>query len=278
MVLLAAAAWTASYIATNNIAVLEPKGMIGEKEKELLIISSLLMLIVVIPVFIFTLAFAFWYRKDNQKAKHDPEWSHSTVAELCWWIVPCLIITVLGVLTWKSSHELNPFQPIVVENKKPLEIQVVALQWKWLFIYPEQNVASLNYVTFPAKRPINFVITADAPMNSFWIPQLGGQIYAMPAMTTKLHLIASEEGEYQGSSSNLSGTGFAGMRFVAKASSDEEFSEWTKKVKQSDDKLGQEEYQELVSASENAPVTFYRLTDPDLFNSILMKYQMGIKR
>ena len=188
-------ALTALYISQNSIDVLEPQGMIGEKERELIITASLLMLIVVVPVFILTWFFAWKYRAGRQ-SKHEPDWEHNYIAEYCWWGVPIIIIAILAVDTWKSSHELNPFKPI--ENgTKPITIQVVSLDWKWLFLYPEQGIATINYVQFPEKTPINFAITSDAPMNSFWIPKLGGQIYAMPGMRSKLHLIANESGSYQ---------------------------------------------------------------------------------
>ena len=164
------------------------------------------------------------------KAKHAPDWEHNYIAEYCWWGVPIVIIVILAVTTWKSSHDLNPFKPIESE-KKPLAIQVVALHWKWLFIYPEQGIATVNFVQFPEKTPINFEITSDAPMNSFWIPQLGGQIYAMPAMRSKLHLIANEIGSFRGVSANISGKGFAGMTFTAKSSSEEDFDAWVQSGK-----------------------------------------------
>lgn len=182
-----------------------------------------------------------------------------------------MIIVILAVITWKTSHELNPFKPIVT-HKKPVEIQAVALNWKWLFIYPEQGIATINLVQFPEKTPINFEITADAPMNSFWIPQLGGQIYAMPAMRSKLYLLANEQGSYTGRSSNISGKGFAGMVFTAKATSEEEFNEWVDSVKGSGKSLTMESYNELVEPSEYDPVSYYTLLDSDLFNKIIMKY------
>jgi cytochrome o ubiquinol oxidase subunit 2 len=271
LLFLAALALTAMYISTLNVAVLEPKGMIGEKERDLIITSSLLMLIVVIPVFALTLIFAWIYRESNTKAKHHPDWEHNYIAEYCWWGVPVFIIAILAVITWKSSHELNPFKPIV-NGKKPLTIQAVALEWKWLFIYPEQGIAAINFVQFPEKTPINFEITSDAPMNSFWIPQLGGQIYAMPAMRSKLHLIANEPGSFRGCSANISGTGFAGMKFTAKSSSEEEFNQWVQSVKQSQKSLNLEEYQHLLRPSEYAPIAYYVLTQQDLFDQIIMKY------
>jgi cytochrome o ubiquinol oxidase subunit II len=257
------------YINTHTIDVLEPKGMIGERERELMITASLLMLIVVIPVFILTWFFAWKYR-EGHKLKHEPNWEHNYIAEYCWWGVPIVIIIILAVTTWKSSHDLNPFKPI--ENgKKPVVIQVVALDWKWLFLYPEQGIATVNFVQFPEKTPINFAITSDAPMNSFWIPQLGGQIYAMPAMRSKLHLIANEPGSFRGVSANISGKGFAGMKFIAKASTDEEFDQWVLKVKQAGQHL---DYEKLASPSEYHPVEVYILDQQDLFDRILMKYMM----
>jgi cytochrome o ubiquinol oxidase subunit II len=270
---LAAIAVSALYISNHSIAVLDPKGMIGEKERDLIITASLLMLIVVIPVFIFALVFAWKYRASNEKARHEPDWEHNYIAEYCWWGVPIIIIAILAVITWKSSHELNPFRPIVTD-KKPLTIQVVALDWKWLFIYPEQSIATVNFVQFPEQTPINFEITSDAPMNSFWIPQLGGQIYAMPAMRSKLHLIANEPGTFRGCSANISGKGFAGMKFTAKSSSQEDFNQWVQSVKQPAKVLNLDEYNQLLKPSEYNPVVYYVLGQAGLFDQILMKYMM----
>ncbi len=259
------------YLGQQNIAVLEPKGIIGMKEKDLMVTASLLMLIVVVPVFILTWVFAWKYRETNEKAKHTPDWEHNSLAECCWWGVPVVIIAILAVLTWKSSHELNPFTPIESE-KEPITIQVVALQWKWLFLYPEQGIAAVNFVQFPENTPVEFEITADAPMNSFWIPQLGGQIYAMPGMQSKLHLMANEIGEYRGSSSNISGDGFAGMVFTAKVTSEEEFAAWVAQVKQSDKVLDWHGYEQLALPSSYAPVSYYVLQQRNLFQQVLMKY------
>ena len=271
LLFLGVAAVTAFYLRSHSIAVLEPKGMIGEEERDLIITSSLLMMIVVVPVFILTWAFAWIYREGNTKAKHRPDWEHNYIAEYCWWGVPIVIIVVLAILTWRSSHALNPFSPIKSE-KNPLTIQVVGLQWKWLFIYPEQGIATLNYVQFPEKVPISFEITSDAPMNSFWIPQLGGQIYAMPAMRSKLHLIANETGNFRGCSANISGTGFAGMRFIARASTQEDFDQWVVSVKQSEKQLNLDIYDQLVQPSEYVSPTSYVLIQEDLFDRVLMKY------
>jgi len=269
---LGSAALTALYISTHTIDVLEPKGIIGEREAELLTTASLLMLIVVIPVFILTWIFAWKYR-EGHLLKHEPDWEHNYIAEYCWWGVPILIIIALAITTWKSTHDLNPFKPIV-NGKKPLSIQVVALNWKWLFLYPEQGIATVNFVQFPEKTPLNFAITSDAPMNSFWIPQLGGQIYAMPAMRSKLHLIANETGSFKGVSANFSGTGFAGMRFTATASTEADFDAWVLQVKQSGKPLNLTTYEQLALPSEYHPVEYYTLENLDLFDRILMKYMV----
>lgn len=269
------------YVMSNQIAVLDPKGMISIEQKDLLITASLLMLIVVIPVFAFAIFFSWKYRSTNKDAKHTPDWEHNTIAELCWWGVPLLVIVILGLITWKTTHDLNPFKPI--ENgKRPLRIQAVALRWKWLFIYPEQGIATINYTQFPEKIPLDFEITADAPMNSFWIPQLGGQIYAMPAMRSEIHLIANEKGTFSGKSANYSGPGFAGMNFTAVASSEDEFSDWVQSVRSRGSPLNFNIYEKLVEPSEYDPVSYYTLEDPDLFFQILEKYgpeyqQQGMK-
>lgn len=266
-------AWAIWFIAHHNIEVLNPKGIIAAKQRDLIWTATWLMLLVVVPVLVMTLAFAWRYRASNTKAKYSPEWSHSHFAEALWWGIPCIIIVALAIITWTSSHELYPFKPLE-SDKKPLKIQVVALQWKWLFIYPEQGIATVNLVQFPERTPIDFEITADAPMNSFWIPQLGGQIYAMAAMRTKLHLMASEPGEFRGCSANISGTGFAGMTFVAKASSEQEFDSWVQSAK-SQGVLGGAEYAELARPSESNPVALYSLGEPQLFEQIIMKYMQG---
>lgn len=265
------------YISTHNIPVLEPKGLISSKERELIITCSLLMLVVVIPVLILTFVFAWKYREGNEGAKHTPDWEHNYIAEMCWWGVPFVIIVILAVITWKTSHELNPFKPIE-SNKKPIEIQAVALNWKWLFLYPNEGIATVNFVQFPEKHPVNFEITADAPMNSFWIPQLAGQIYAMPAMRSKLYVMATEQGTFSGRSSNISGKGFSGMIFKAKSSSENEFNEWVAQVKSSGRALNLKSYEALLEPSEYDPVSYYVLEDRDLFDQIMMKYMTPEKK
>lgn len=272
LVVLVFVVWLAViYISQHTIPVLEPAGAIGHAESDLIITSTLLMLIVVIPVFALAAFFAWKYRGSNFSARHEPNWEHNYLAECFWWGVPCVIIAVLAVLTWRSSHELDPFKPLD-SDVPPIAIQVVALDWKWLFIYPEQGIATVNFVQFPEQTPLNFEITADAPMNAFWIPALGGQIYAMPAMRSKLHLIADQTGRYRGCSANISGTGFAGMSFAAVSSSKKEFQTWVKDIRASAPPLNWDSYQELVQPSQYNPVAYYVLEQTDIFDEILMQY------
>lgn len=259
------------WLHSADMVLLRPKGLIAERQAELINLASLLSLIVVVPVFAMTFFIAWKYRAGNKRAKYQPDWDHSRLAETAWWIVPLILITILSVITWKSTHELDPYKPLASQTK-PVEIQVVALQWKWLFIYPKQNIATVNYIQFPEDTPVNFTITADAPMNSFWIPRLGGQVYAMAGMSTKLHLMADHIGEYPGGSANLSGAGFSGMRFTAKASSLADFDSWVHSVKQSSYQLNRDIYAILAKPSENAPVTQYASSQPGLYDTIVSKF------
>ena len=257
------------FLLNSNAAVLNPKGLIGLEQKNLMVIATWLILIVVAPVIILTFAIAWRYREGNTKARYTPLWDKNRFAEGVWWGIPLIVIAFLSVLAWNSSHQLDPFKPIV-SNGKTLTIEVVALDWKWLFIYPEQKIATINYVRFPEKTPVLFKITADAPMNSFWIPRLGGQIYAMAGMTTKLYLQASEIGIFRGSSANFSGKGFSGMTFNAEATSPEDFESWIQAVKKSSPALNFEQYQQVAKPSQNNVPTTYTLEEGDLFERILM--------
>ncbi|WP_316356783.1 ubiquinol oxidase subunit II [Candidatus Neptunichlamydia sp. REUL1] len=270
LLIIAVGALTVYFVSTHNIPVLEPKGLISVKERELIITSSLLMLIVVIPVLVLAVVFGWKYR-EGRGSKHTPDWEHNNIAECFWWGVPVVIIIILAVITWKTSHDLNPFKPIQ-NGTTPIKIQAVALDWKWLFIYPDQGIATVNYVQFPEKTPIDFVVTADAPMNSFWIPQLGGQIYAMPAMTTSIHLLANETGEFEGRSANISGKGFAGMIFKAVASNKQDFQNWVQHVKSSGKELSWDIYKQLVEPSEYNNVEIYGKIEDQLFDQILIQY------
>jgi cytochrome o ubiquinol oxidase subunit 2 len=259
------------FVKPIDIAILNPSGMIGLEQKNIMLTSTWLMLIIVIPVFILTFVISWVYRESNEKSKYTPNWDYSFLAEMIWWGIPCIIVVILSVIVWRSSHQLDPFKPIDTD-KKPIVIQAVALQWKWLFIYPEQRIATVGYIQFPEKTPIKFEITADAPMNSFWIPRLGGQIYAMPGMKTKLYLIANEMGTFRGSSANFSGTGFVDMTFVVKATSEMDFNEWVQSIKGSSEKLNLTSYDQLAQPDQKVSKAFYILEDLDLHNQIIKKY------
>ncbi len=270
IILLELLAMGAIYMQGVNFAVLNPKGTIAFEQRNLMIIATALSLIVVIPVFALTFFIAWKYRASNTKATYSPNWDHNKKLEAIWWGVPIALIIILGVMTWTSSHRLDPRRPIA-SSKKPITIQVIALEWKWLFIYPEYNLASVNYIQLPEDTPINFEITADAPMNSFWIPQLGGQIYAMNGMKTRLNLMASDQGTYRGLSANMSGEGFADMKFTVRAVSQDDFDEWTRMVKQSPDVLDNNSYSKLAKPSKNNQLSYYT-SQASLFDTIIMKY------
>ena len=261
------------FFSNTNVDVLNPKGEIAAKQRDILIFSVSLISIVVIPVFVMLGMFAWKYRDSNKKATYRPDWDNNKFLEAIWWGIPFVIILILAVVTWRTSHELDPYKSLA-STTKPLNVQVVALQWKWLFIYPDQKVASVNLLQIPEDTPINFTITADAPMNAFWIPSLGTQVYAMSGMSSKLSLNATETGDYKGSSSNISGEGFADMAFTARASTKAEFDAWVDKAKRSPKKLDQTAYDELAKpASVKEPVQ-YVLQKNDLYDTIVMKYMM----
>ena len=254
-----------------NMALLDPKGAIGMEQKSLIMTATWLMLIVVIPVIIMTFLFAWKYRASNKNATYSPNWSHSNKIEFVVWIVPCIIILILGTLTWKSTQALDPRNPLPSENK-PLVIEAISLDWKWLFIYPEQGIATVNEIAFPANVPVQFKVTSGSVMNSFFIPQLGSQIYAMAGMQNQVHLIANEEGVYKGMSANYSGKGFSGMKFTATATSVDKFDEWIMKVKQSAKGLQMADYEQLAKPTENNAVEYFSSVKSGLYQDIINKY------
>lgn len=264
--------------------LIDAKGVIALQENKLLLTATLLMLVIVIPVILLTLFFAWRYRASNHKATYAPEWAHSTLLEIIWWFIPCVIIAILATITWISSHTLDPYHSIYVVAKdqktqtarpvKPITIQVIALDWKWLFIYPEQNIATINFIQFPVNVPVEFFISAEGAMNSFSIPQLAGQVYAMAGMQTKLHLITDVPGDYKGFSANFSGDGFSDMKFIARASSQAEFEQWVKDVKKSPATLTTTQYKELTKPSIKHAVSYFSAADPQLFNNVVMKVMM----
>ena len=261
----------AALLSGCHASWLEPAGKIAVDEKSLIITATLLMLIVVIPVILMALYFPWKYRESNTSATYTPNWSYSHRIEAVVWGIPCAIILALGIITWKTTHDLDPYRPLD-SNVKPLTIEVVALDWKWLFIYPDQHIATINEIAFPTDVPVNFKITSDTVMNVFFIPQLGSQIYAMAGMQTQVNLIADQPGTFDGLSTNFSGAGFPDMKFTATASSQAGFDAWVAKVKASGNKLGLDNYGDLAKPSSKDPVKYFSTVEPVLFAAVLDKY------
>ncbi|MBZ9776569.1 ubiquinol oxidase subunit II [Mesorhizobium sp. CO1-1-8] len=264
-------------LGSCSMVVMDPAGDVAAQQRDLLMVSTALMLIVIIPVMALTIFFAWRYRQSNREARYEPDWDHSTHLELVIWAVPLLIIICLGAVTWMGTHLLDPYRPIgrvsagkpLPPDVRPLEIEVVALDWKWLFIYPEYGVAVVNELAAPVDRPISFRITSASVMNSFYIPALAGQIYAMPGMETRLHAVINKSGDYEGFSANYSGAGFSGMRFAFHGLDDAGFQAWIAKAKDGGGKLDRNGYLELERPSENQPVRHYAAVDTDLYKAIL---------
>lgn len=256
----------------STILLFDPKGPIGEAERFVIIAAIVLMLIVVIPVFIMAFWFPRKYRASNIESTYMPKWSHSARIEFFMWSVPIAIVMALAILAWTSTHSLDPYKPIHSADK-PINIEAVSLDWKWLFIYPDQNIATVNQITFPVNVPVSFKITSDTVMASFFIPQLGSQIYAMAGMQTRLHLLADKPGAYAGHNQQFTGSGYADMHFKANAVSREEFQSWVQKIRQSPEKLDLDRYEKLAKPSVGYhPVTYFCSVKPDLFEYILRKY------
>ncbi|MBP6115501.1 MAG: ubiquinol oxidase subunit II [Neisseriaceae bacterium] len=253
--------------------LMDPKGPIGLAQRDLIFTATWLMLIVVVPVFIMIVAFSWRYRANNHKATYAPNWAHSNAIEAVVWLVPVVIIVILGRITWYSTHELDPRKPIVSANAAAtLNVQVIALDWKWLFIYPEQGVASVNELALPVNTPVRFSITSNSVMNSFFIPQLGSQLYSMGGMQNTLHLIASETGRYSGMSANYSGNGFSGMKFMALVQEPADFDAWVEQAKTTPQTLNWDSLQTLAATSQDHPVGYYAAVTPGLYQGILGQF------
>jgi cytochrome o ubiquinol oxidase subunit II len=260
-------------IGGSTVALFAPAGTVASQESGAIKLSVLLMLLIVVPMFILLFAFAWKYREGNRNAKYEPVRARSVWGQLVLWLIPAVLVAVLAVLNWDSAHAVDPYQPIR-SSAPPITIQVVALAWKWLFIYPQQNIATVNYVEFPENVPVHFDLTADAPMSSFWIPQLGSQIYAMNAMMTQLNLIASTTGQYTGKDTEINGEGYAGMTFTAKSVSLNDFNNWVVQVQRSTSTLDVASYNALAAPSEYDPPAYYSSVASGLFGNIMMKYMM----
>lgn len=262
----------------KNVAVLNPQGAIAAQQKDLIMFTLMLSAIIVIPVFVMLGLFAWKYRESNQKSLYTPDVEGNRWIELLWWGIPIIIIAALSVVTWVTTHQLDPYKKLD-SSVKPLTVQVVAMQWKWLFIYPEQKLVTVNELRIPARTPINFQITADGPMSAFWIPNLGSQTYAMTGMTAQLSLIADRPGTYRGSNSNISGEGYSEMFFNAIAMPENEFDAWVKKTVLEHDRNGRHydwsTYEKMVTPTLKNKVAYYHLHDDDLYTEIINKYAHG---
>jgi cytochrome o ubiquinol oxidase subunit 2 len=264
-------------LAGCNFVVMQPSGDVAVQQRNLILASTGLMLLIIVPVIVLTLVFAWRYRESNREAVYDPDWHHSTQLEVVIWTAPLIIIIALGALTWISTHVLDPFRPLqrieagrpVPEGVKPLTVQVVALDWKWLFFYPEYGIATVNEMAAPVDRPIEFKITASSVMNAFYVPALAGMIYAMPGMETKLHAVINKPGDYNGLSSHYSGSGFSRMTFRFLGLPTGEFDQWVAKSKAEGKDLSREAYLDLEKPSEQVPVTYYKSVADGLYGLIV---------
>jgi cytochrome o ubiquinol oxidase subunit 2 len=254
-----------------HFAILDPKGVIAASEKKLFVDAIFLMLLVVVPVIIMSIIIPFRYRASNTKAVYKPDWAHSTIMEIIWWTIPCVIIVILSIWTWVYTHKLDPYRPLAADENTVM-IDAIALDWRWLFIYPQQHIATINYLELPVNKPVRLFITSDAPMNSLEIPRLAGQIYAMTGMQTKLNLMATSTGDYTGLSTNFSGEWFAGMRFAVHVVSNDEFNQWTKKIAASPTKLTMQTYNELAKPTKDTSIYYFSSPLPGLFSDTIIKY------
>jgi cytochrome o ubiquinol oxidase subunit 2 len=257
--------------------ILDPKGPIASAERLLLINSMAIMLVVAVPVILATLAFAWWYRASNSRASRSAAEDHEGRIEFVVWSIPALTVILLGGVIWIGSHQLDPPAPIAAKTE-PLRVDVVALDWKWLFIYPAQRVAAVNELVIPAGTPVNFRLTSATVMNSFFIPQLGSQIYTMGGMATHLNLLADAPGDYPGFSANFSGDGFSDMRFIAKAVPAGDFDAWLTEARGAGAVLDDAGYAALAKPSKAVPPTIYRSVEPDLFEHIIDRTVAGSEK
>lgn len=272
----AASAATLALLTTacdlRHAAVIDPKGPIALAERNLLFDAFCVMMIVIVPVIVLTLWFAWRYRASNTKATYTPTWANSVGIDAITWLIPAVIVMAVAVLLWRSTHRLDPYRPLE-SAEAPIDVQVVAQDWKWLFIYPEQGIAVVNQLAFPAGRPVSLRITSDTVMNSFYVPQLAGQIYAMAGMQTRLQMLADQPGTFVGRNSQYSGGGYSKQHFEVQAMSQADFEAWVARAKQAGSRLDATTYPALAAKSRANPITYYSTVEPKLFDSIIDKYR-----
>ena len=255
----------------REMPVLNPQGTIADQQYVLILITVGLGVFVVVPVFILLFAILWRYREGNKKAKYDPDLEGNKGLEVLWWGIPILIILALSIITFISTHALDPYKELQ-SDKTPVKIQVIALNGNWLFVYPNEKISTLNYIKIPENTPVNFTVTSDAPMNSFWIPALAGQVYAMSGMTTKLHVMSDSTGTYNGATANISGPGYADMRFKVYSVKQDDYDLWARDAMGSPNELTNDSYDELVPVQPHQAEKTYKLVAISIFDDVIMKY------
>lgn len=277
---LAALPLLASLLAgCSQLVVLNPAGDVAAQQGDLVVVATVLMLLIIVPVIALTLWFAWRYRQGSRHAEtnYAPDWHHSTKLELVIWAAPLVIIIALGAITWITTHKLDPYRPLdrisaqkaLPENVKPLEVQVVSLDWKWLFVLPEQGIATVNELAAPVDRPIRFTLTSSSTMNAFYVPDLAGMIYTMPGMQTELNAVINRPGVFRGLSSHYSGAGFSGMNFRFHGLSEQDFAQWVAKAKGEGQPLTRAAYLALAKPSERHPVQRFSSVEDGLFDRVV---------
>jgi len=282
---LGALAASALPLAGCDWIVMKPHGDIAVQQAQLIVTSTFLMLLIIVPVIALTLFFAYRYRQSNTRATYTPDWDHSTKLELVIWGAPLLIIIALGAITWISTHKLDPYRPLervdaqraLAPGSEPLVVNVVAMDWKWLFLYPEQGIATVNELAVPVDRPIEFRMTSSTVMNAFYVPAMAGMIYAMPGMQTKLNAVMNRTGSYEGISANYSGAGFSDMRFKVLSLGEGDFDAWVAAQRKGGEALGRAGYLELEKPSHKEPVRRYASVEPGLYDAVLNRCVDGKK-
>ncbi|WP_213980996.1 ubiquinol oxidase subunit II [Sphingomonas sp. dw_22] len=272
---LATATGALALLGGCDMVVMNPMGDVALQQRDMVVIATLLMLLIVVPV-IALVAIIAWRYRESANAHYEPDWDHSTQLELVIWSAPLLIIICLGAITWTGTHLLDPYRPLdrisagkpVAPGTKPLEVQVVSLDWKWLFIYPEYGIATVNELAAPVDRPISFRLTSSSVMNAFYVPTLAGMIYTMPSMETRLQAVINKAGDYEGFSANYSGAGFSNMRFRFHGMSDADFAGWVAQARAAGGELSRARYLELEKPSEKAPVMRFGSVAPALFDAV----------
>lgn len=255
----------------NKVPVLRTDGPIAGTERDLMIAAAGLMLIVVIPVFVMAGWFAWHYRASNTSARYMPDWDFSAPLEAAAWLVPTVIVAILGVVVWIYTAKLDPYKPLAAKAN-PLEIEAISLDWKWVFIYPKQHIATVNELVVPTKRPVSFKLTSDTVMTSFYIPSLVGQIYAMAGMRTRLNMLADAPGHFTGLNTQFSGAGFSDQHFAVRAVPAGDFAAWVDKARHAPKTLSAATYAQIEKPSSNVPATLYSAVEPDLFRKVIVKY------